>query len=553
MRYMSFITLFLFTAMLVLPASAASPEITSWSNNKTENDDLNIMINTSEIIIFNVTVNQSIDTWNWSIDNVEVLNNNYNNLSNSWENPGTVNVCVDATNNTSGTSSTITWKVTVKEPVIISSPEISSWYNNKTSDADLNIEIDTHETIRFSVTANQSIDTWNWSVDGSVPNNNNSNYSVSWSNPGIRNVSVNATNSHGTSNTISWKVTVKEPIITSAPEITSWYNNKTDDADLDIKIHVNETVRFNVTANQSIGTWNWSVDGVDKYNDHNDFQISWITPGTRIVRVKATNSNGSDSISWNVTVTTVTEKSTILFWEPGQIVDYIYVNDSVTETIKYSITTSVPIADPEWTVDGIPVTGTKSGNTYSYTHTWDNESLWSSHKIIFTGSYDNSPVFFKWYVNVYEIGDYSGGPNIFGIIDDALRNHATDVKIRMEKRKMHEMGDKGNEYLAQKVNLLHDEIDKRQSIRAALRNDFKSGKISRQEYVAALQQAQADARYNKKIVQELEKDLARNAKSKYQFNDRKNDHDVMGLFEIDTNMTIRKSNNGKGNGNGKNR
>lgn len=205
------------------------------------------------------------------------------------------------------------------------------------------------------------------------------------------------------------------------------------------------------------------------------------------------------------------------------------------------------MANPEWTVDGIPVTGTVSGNTYSYTHTWDNKSFWSSHKIILTGSYDDSPVFFKWYVNVYEIGDYSGGPNIFCIIDDALRNHATDVKIRMEKRKMDSMGDKGNEYLAQKVNLLHDEIDKRQSIRAALRDDFKFGKISNEEYVAGLQQAQVDAKYNKKILQELEKGLDKSPKSKYY--NGKNHDEYLFITGIETNMTLRKSNKGKGNGN----
>ena len=79
MKYMVFVTLLLFTAMLVLPVSATSPEITSWNNDKTDNDGLNILINTSESITFNVTVNQSIESWNWSIDNVDVQNNNFDN------------------------------------------------------------------------------------------------------------------------------------------------------------------------------------------------------------------------------------------------------------------------------------------------------------------------------------------------------------------------------------------------------------------------------------------------------------------------------------------
>jgi len=423
MKYMVFVTLLLFTAMLVLPVSATSPEITTWYNDKTSDSNLDITINTSESIKFNVTANQSIDAWNWSIDDSNILNNNYDNFSKSWDTPGTINVSVNATNTTNGTSSTITWKVTVKEPVTITSPEIISWCNNETNDDGSDITININETIKFNVTANQIINTWNWSIDGDVETNNYDNFTTSWATEGVRNVSVNATNSNGTSNTIIWEVTVKN----------------------------------------------------------------------------------------------VTENGIILSHTPDQIVDYIYVNDTISETITYSITTAEPMDDPKWTVDGKSVTGTESGNTYSYTHTWDNESIDESpYKIIFTGSYDDSQVEFKWYVNVYEIGDYSGGRHLFGIIDDALKNHATDVQIRMIKR--HRVSNSGNGYVAQKVDLLHDEIDKRQSTRAALRDDFKSRKISNEEYVAAQQQAQLDAKYNQKLLKELEK-----------------------------NMTISKSNNGKGN------
>ncbi|MCL7415890.1 MAG: hypothetical protein M8349_07535 [ANME-2 cluster archaeon] len=397
-------------------------------------------------------------------------------------------------------------------PVSASSPEITTWYNDKTYDSNLDIIINTSETIKFNVTANQSIDAWNRSIDNvDVPNNNFDNFTTSWGTAGVRNVSVNATNSNG-SDAITWNVTVQEQETetdVSGPDITSWYNNKTNDNDLEIILNVNEVIKFNVTANQTIDTWNWSIDNADQNNNYDFFSTSWDTTGIKKVRVNATNSNGSDTITWKVTVKTGTEKGIILSWEPEQIVDYIYVNDTITETIEYSITTSEPMDEPTWTVDGIPVTGTVSGNTYSYTLTWDNKSIGAPHKIIFTGDNDGSLVVFKWYVNVYEIGDYSGGRNIFGIIDDALKNHATDVKIRMEKRKMHKMGEQGNEYLAQKVNRLHDEIDKRQSTRAALREDFKSGIISSEDYVAALQQAQTDAKYNKKLAQEYAK-IAKN-------------------------------------------
>ncbi|MDF1557889.1 MAG: hypothetical protein P1P80_06910 [ANME-2 cluster archaeon] len=509
---MKFVALLLFAAILVLPVSASSPEITTWYNDKTYDSNLDIIMNISESINFNITSNQTIDTWNWSIDNVDVPNNNFDNFTASWGMAGVRNVSVNATNNTNGTSSTITWKITVKE----FSPEISSWYNNKTNDDIRDITINTSEIIKFNVTANQSIDSWNWTINNvNVPNNNFDNYTIFWATAGIRNVSVNAINSNGTSSTVTWKITVKKPVTITSPDITSWYNNKTNNAALNILIKTNETIKFNLTANQGIDTWKWSIDNVDQHNNYDNFSISWTTAGIRNVSVNATNSNGSDTITWKVTVKTVTEKGIILSWEPEQIVDYIYVNDTITETIEYSITTSEPMDEPTWTVDGIPVTGTVSGNTYSYTLTWDNKSIGAPHKIIFTGDNDGSPVIFKWYVNVYEIGDYSGGRDIFDIIDDALRNHATDVKIRMEKRKMHKMGDQGNEYLAQKVNRLHDEIDKRQSTRSALREDFKSGIISSEDYVAALQQAQIDAKYNKKLAQgyaKIAKDEMKNEK-----------------------------------------
>ncbi len=257
--------------------------------------------------------------------------------------------------------------------------------------------------------------------------------------------------------------------------------------------------------------------------------------------VNATNTNGtSNTITWEVTVKNVTEDSIIISHTPKEIVDYIYVNDTISETITYSITTSVQMDDHKWTVDGIPVTGNVSGNNYSYNHVWNNKSIGSPHMVIFTGSYDDSQVEFKWYVNVYEIGDYSGGHHIFGIIDDALRNHATDVQIRMEKRKMHKMGDQADGYLEQKVNRLHDEIDKRQSTRAALREDFKSGKISSENYTAALQQAQIDAKYNKKLAQgyaKIAKDEMKNEKLS---------RELLNISEIEADLIeVEKNNKGK--------
>lgn len=194
------------------------------------------------------------------------------------------------------------------------------------------------------------------------------------------------------------------------------------------------------------------------------------------------------------------ENVSILSWYP-QVVDYVYVNDTVNETITYSITTAEPMKLNNWTVDGGPVVGNFSDNTSSYTHTWYNENV-GVHTVIYKGS-NEAQVEFRWYVNVYEIGGYRGG-SIFDIIDDALENHVTDIKIRMFKYKIAKHGANAS-FIAQKVNRLHDEIAKRQMSREALRLEFMAGNMTAQQYVAALKQAQRDAKSNIKLANEMAK------------------------------------------------
>ena len=399
-------------------------------------------------------------------------------------------------------------------PVSASNPVIDTWYNDKTNDNTQDLAIYINETIKFNVTANQSIDTWNWSIDNiDVQDNNYDNFSTSWDSDGVKTLNVNATNNiNGTSDIINWTITVKKKETISSPEITSWYNNKTNNTALDIIINTNETIKFNVTANQSIDTWNWSIDNIDvQDNNYDNFSTSWDTPGIRNVSVNATNSNGSDTITWNITVLEEETKDvneTFLSWSP-QVVDYIYVNDTMNETITYSITTNESMTEYNWTVDGVAVTGAHSDNTYSYNHTWDNQST-GFHTVVFTGNNDVGRFEFRWYVNVYEEGSYSGG-SIFDIIDESLENHATDIKIRMFKRNMNKHN-LGVDYFAQKVNLLHDEIAKRQMTREALRKELKAGEITQEQYVAALKQAQSDAKINSKSVKGNSKSTNDNSK-----------------------------------------
>jgi len=488
---------------LAFPASASdvpaiTPAITSWGNSKTNDSSLTLTINVSEVVRFNATADQTIATWSWFKDNIN-QSNNYDNFSTSWDSSGIKNLSVNATND-NGTSNTVNWTITVQAPA----PIITSWSNNKTNDRKLSLTIYPNETVRFNATADQTIATWSWFKDNINQSNNYDNFSTYWDSSGIKNLSVNATNDNGTSNTVTWTITVQAPG-PGAPIITSWSNNKTNNSRLSLNIYTNETVRFDVTANQPITAWLWTLNGINLSNPSDTLNYTFYDKGLYKVGVNGSNNNGTtQTITWNVTVREEKpreKKVAILSWYP-QPVDYIYVNGTVNETIEYSITLAEPMNKNNWSVDGKPVNGSVSGNTYNYTHTWDNDSV-GFHTVIYKGSNNDAQVEFRWYVNVYRIGEYSGG-SIFDIIDEALENHVTDIKIRMFKYKIakHE-GNAAN--VTEKVNRLHDEIAKRQMTREALRLEFMAGNITAQEYVAALKQAQRDAKFNIKLANEMAK------------------------------------------------
>ncbi|MDJ1420766.1 MAG: GDSL-type esterase/lipase family protein [Candidatus Methanoperedens sp.] len=98
------------------------PSITSWGNSKTNNDALSLSINVGEMVNFNAAADQSIATWKWYKNDIN-QNNNYDNLSTSWDTAGIKTIKVNATNE-NGTSNTITWNIIVKNtPVIL--PKLS--------------------------------------------------------------------------------------------------------------------------------------------------------------------------------------------------------------------------------------------------------------------------------------------------------------------------------------------------------------------------------------------------------------------------------------------
>lgn len=288
------------------------------------------------------------------------------------------------------------------------------------------------------------------------------------------------------------------------PAIISWFNNRTGDNSLTLTINEGETVRFSVTADQAIAEWLWTLNRHNLNNPSNALNYTFDDDGFYKIAVNGSNNNGTTQpVVWNVNVLEKEHRGriTILSWHP-QLVDYVYVNDTVSETVTYSVTTAEPVMTWNWTVDGVPAAGSAEGSTYSYTHTWDNRSV-GFHTVIFKGNNTDSRVELRWYVDVYETGKYSGR-NIFEIIEDALDNQFIDIRIRMYR--YHIAQHEGNaEIVAEKVNLLHDAIAKRQMTREALRLEFMAGNITVDEYVAALKQVQRDAKYDMKFAKQMAK------------------------------------------------
>ncbi|MCX9085142.1 MAG: hypothetical protein OIN87_10135 [Candidatus Methanoperedens sp.] len=285
----------------------------------------------------------------------------------------------------------------------------------------------------------------------------------------------------------------------------------------------NESINDSITVNKinvsenSIASGNWTGSLLIRPNSSEtiDFILNMKTNNESSIHINIYYNISSDNSANKMLVVQAhfAGAPVITSWYP-QIVDYVEVNGTLNETIEYSITTVESMSTYNWSVDGQPVLGDDDGNTYFYTHTWNNSSL-GVHTVNFKGNNSDSRVEFRWYVNVYREGAYSGG-NLFDLIDESLENHVTDLKIRIFKYKIAKDNGK-SDYAARKVNQLHDEIAKRQMTRQALRTEFKAGNITVEEYVAAMKQVQRDAKYNSKLAKgyaNIAKDIKDNESEK---------------------------------------
>ncbi|MCE8429658.1 MAG: hypothetical protein J5U19_14895, partial [Candidatus Methanoperedens sp.] len=122
-------------------------------------------------------------------------------------------------------------------------PLLTLFGNTKTNTNSIILILNTSETVTFNVKANQTITTWNWYNNGQAVGNNTNSYTVSFSTGGTKNISVSATNANGTSNMITWTVSVTSKTAHIYPRYDITESGVVDISDLTlVSQHFNEVI-----------------------------------------------------------------------------------------------------------------------------------------------------------------------------------------------------------------------------------------------------------------------------------------------------------------------
>lgn len=87
-------------------------------------------------------------------------------------------------------------------------PTVSSWSNNYTNSTSISFEVPVNTEILFNATSDQTITNWTWSNADYITGNGTVNSNASKIIIDDTSVSVYGTNSNGTSNTITWAITI---------------------------------------------------------------------------------------------------------------------------------------------------------------------------------------------------------------------------------------------------------------------------------------------------------------------------------------------------------
>ncbi|MCZ7400001.1 MAG: hypothetical protein O8C62_10075 [Candidatus Methanoperedens sp.] len=146
-------------------------------------------------------------------------------------------------------------------------------------------------------------------------------FTLNVTNPSSGTFRVNVTSTASNSSQSGYINTTTTVTDITPPNITSWGNNNTNNQTLFFNVPVFTSVKFNVTANQTITTHNWTYDNAGQSQNFDNFTKQFIEPGRHYVNVSVTNNNGTDYKNWTVRVNPAS-------WESYNNSAHSYVNNN---------------------------------------------------------------------------------------------------------------------------------------------------------------------------------------------------------------------------------
>ncbi len=243
-------------------------------------------------------------------------------------------------------------------------------------------------TKTFNVAVDQ-IANFTWFLDSVQVQLNNenlniANYTNTTSSIGVHNVTVIADNPNGTvMQKWDWNVTA----VAIAPSIISWSNNYTNNNSLSLTVGNQTVVNFNVTSDQIVN-YIWYYDGTDQSTNYDNFTKQFLSLGSHTITANVTNSNGSATKSWSVTVSDLTS--------PASITNLVMENNG-TSWIKWNWTNPI---DTDFAKVMVYIDGIFKDYVTSPTANYNVTNLSSGYYTISTHTVDTSGNINSTWVNL---------------------------------------------------------------------------------------------------------------------------------------------------------
>ncbi len=189
-------------------------------------------------------------------------------------------------------------------------------------------------------------------------------------------------------------------------ELSNWSNNVTNDGSIYLTVFVDDSVKFNVTANQNV-TYNWSYDDTDQLINANNFSTQFQVSGLHYINAIVNNSDSTFNMNWIINV--INKPDLIMALEN---ISFTYVpseveNGEVKENVNVTINATVynsGLGDatninvsfydgspgPGNNIENITITNISAGGSQNATINWT--SIIGTHDIYIEVDLENSIV-----------------------------------------------------------------------------------------------------------------------------------------------------------------